>query len=537
MASRHRAIMFLLILCFGFVASIEAIEPPNAGGSLPEAYFERLSKHPGSLRFKGGLLRLTATAREGREKIKNGAQPLGLIKSVQGNKKILVLLARFNDSVDAAYGPEKLASKLFGKDKDGPLPGTLSAYYKDNSYGKLVVDGSVAPWKTLSHSASYYAGAPAVGGKPCYGLCENSHVAELVEEAIKQNDGSQAWQAYDNDGPDDVSNSRDDDGKVDFLVIVHPGKGAECTGAPAESLWSHQDLLSNWTGHHPYTTKVKSKSNVQHGGNIQVDDYVLVPAVACDGVTPIQIGVIAHEFGHSLGLPDLYDTSRNPSSEGLGNWDLMAGGSWGGDGKSPEVPVHLSAWSKAYLGWVRPAPHPQSWPKAIEGQPQDVAGDISPTTLEAYETSGDVYLVTIKSDSHSTLGEMPNVYYLISNRQKKGFDSNLPGSGLLILRVDEGVLASGLANNNVNVDPNHLGVAVVEADGSSSLIHRTADDRFRGGPGDTFPGSSKQVNFDNSTKIKTEGSVALCGISEAGDSVSFSLFVSKGLCDGGASLN
>ena len=60
--------------------------------------------------------------------------------------------------------------------------------------------------------------------------------------------------------------------------------------------------------------------------------------------------IVLHEFGHALGLPDLYDTDY--SSSGIGNWGVMSGGSWGGNGSSPWYPVHFSAWCKTTLGWV-----------------------------------------------------------------------------------------------------------------------------------------------------------------------------------------
>ena len=66
----------------------------------------------------------------------------------------------------------------------------------------------------------------------------------------------------------------------------------------------------------------------------------------------VHIGVISHEFGHALGLPDLYDIDY--SSSGIGRWGVMSGGSWGGNGGSPWYPVHFSAWCKTTLGWVEP---------------------------------------------------------------------------------------------------------------------------------------------------------------------------------------
>ena len=82
------------------------------------------------------------------------------------------------------------------------------------------------------------------------------------------------------------------------------------------------------------------------GGALNADGtkifgYLTVPEDA-------KLGVCAHELGHLLfGWPDLYDT--DDTSEGIGNWCLMAGGSWGGGG---DTPAHPSAWCKANQGWV-----------------------------------------------------------------------------------------------------------------------------------------------------------------------------------------
>src|ERR1051326_520862 len=103
--------------------------------------------------------------------------------------------------------------------------------------------------------------------KPCFGLCrENSHVAEMVEEAVRANDDSSIWAQYDNDGRDDQPNTADDDGQVDFLVIVHSGRGAECEDGSPTGLWSHQDRLTSWQ-HPPFVTKTKSNSH-RHGRRV-----------------------------------------------------------------------------------------------------------------------------------------------------------------------------------------------------------------------------------------------------------------------------
>jgi len=138
-------------------------------------------------------------------------------------------------------------------------------------------------------------------------------------------------------------------------VIVHPGVGAECGySKPGRPEPAHL-VASKPSGRAPDTP---TNSARPEGGTIAISDYVIVPALDCDGVHMSPIGVVAHEFGHAFGLPDLYDLSQPPLTTvgGVGNWDLMATGGWGGDDISPQLPADMSAWSKEFLKWLQPLP-------------------------------------------------------------------------------------------------------------------------------------------------------------------------------------
>jgi M6 family metalloprotease-like protein len=92
-------------------------------------------------------------------------------------------------------------------------------------------------------------------------------------------------------------------------------------------------------------------------GNVTVDDFLIVPERLYvpfwfDQIMPIS--TIAHEFGHMLGLPDLYGTDANGNevSYGIGRWGLMRTGPWNKINTDADCPAHMEAWSKYFLGWV-----------------------------------------------------------------------------------------------------------------------------------------------------------------------------------------
>ncbi|MBD3263103.1 M6 family metalloprotease domain-containing protein, partial [Candidatus Woesearchaeota archaeon] len=143
------------------------------------------------------------------------------------------------------------------------------------------------------------------------------------------------------------------------------------------------------------------------------------------------VGTFAHEFGHTLGLPDLYNTNTGASK--IGDWGIMDHGAWNGipQGSSP---AHFCAWSKYYLGWINPTV---------------INSGLSNISVNQVERNSDVYMLL---DSGYSAGEVPDSegseYFLVENRQKIGFDAYLPGDGLLIWHIDDS--AGAVSSNNVN---------------------------------------------------------------------------------------
>jgi len=181
--------------------------------------------------------------------------------------------------------------------------------------------------------------------------------------------------------------------------------------------------------------------------------------IAEDEVPPLgSFGVLCHEFGHLLGLPELYAPGDHPQ-EGVGVWDLMGEGTWLGQG---EHPAQLSAWSKLQLGWVDV--------ETIEATSVGV-------TLPAIERTPRVLRIPAVADH-------PEEYYLLENRQRLGADGSLPGEGLLIWHVDDRVAGFRTAETDVAHQRLHL----VEADGRGDLDRGHAAGGNRGDGGDPWRG-------------------------------------------------
>jgi M6 family metalloprotease-like protein len=248
---------------------------------------------------------------------------------VTGTFHIPIFCVKYSDTGADPFATSTLQTKLFVSNS----PRTMTQFYDEISYGDLHVTGTVYGWTTLPSTRLFYTGSGT-----CDGLCGTSQVKTLITQTLTANDAAIDFGQYDNDGPDGIPNSGDDDGYVDFVSFVHPQSGAEC--GFSGQIWSHRFSLSGW-GVGPFVTN----DNRFGGGKILIDDYTIQPVKNCDNTTLIDIGVFCHEFGHAFGLPDLYDTDGG--AEGCGWWDLMSAGNW----NQPTNPAHMGAWSKNFLGW------------------------------------------------------------------------------------------------------------------------------------------------------------------------------------------
>ncbi|MEP6572005.1 MAG: M6 family metalloprotease domain-containing protein [Gemmatimonadota bacterium] len=376
-------------------------------------------------------------------------------------------------------------------------PYSVTTFYAQMSLHNVSIDGQVQPWVTADSADSYYEdGCNGIGVvTPCpHGF---SRLGEFLLEGLRKNDtGALDWGRFDNDGPDGLPNSGDDDGFVDFVTFLHPDVDGACK---TPHLWAHRYVISSLNGGSPYVThspRRDASGSPVPGQFIKVQDYTLQSGQggddACTAGLIMPIGTIAHETGHAFGLPDLYDTSpgAGPHTEGIGEWGLMGSGNYA----LPYSPSRFEAWSLAELGWI------------------------SIDTLRANQT---IHLAPVALSDTVLYIPVPgtNEFFLLENRQALGSDSaqmnpafkHPKGPGLLIWHIDgDQVSAHGFrrGGNTVNAGAIH-GVALVQADGLDQL--EIAGLKNRGDAGDPFPGRSGNRTFSptsNPAALDNRGNTA-----------------------------
>ena len=284
---------------------------------------------------------------------------------LRGQVRVLVVLVDFSDKPMTAT-PQHFKDLFFST---GKLPhGSVKEYFKEVSGGKITITGEVVgPFRMPLPLATYGGG----------GSGTDNPGAERPDDGARGGGAGrprrrlQAVTTTTATGSSTPSSSSTPDG------------GAEET-LDGNDIWSHKWVFGG---------------GALNADGTKVFAYLTVPE-------DCRIGVCAHELGHLLfGWPDLYDTDE--SSSGLGNWCLMAGGSWNGNG---DIPAHPSAWCKASQDWV--------------------------TTVNR-TTSGTLTVAEVKSGRKVYRlwkdGISAQEYFLVEHRARTKYDAKLPGEGLLDL--------------------------------------------------------------------------------------------------------
>jgi len=263
---------------------------------------------------------------------------------------------------------------------------------------------------------------------------DGAGVDNLVENAVKDSLLDMDLSPWDFDG----------NGIIDRLLILHSANPQEIGGG-TNSIWSHMSGLDN--------PIVINEWSINH--------YTIAS-------TKSGVGTIVHEMLHQMGAYDLYDVhSSLPTSNwnGIGEWGIMASGNWNGNGNSPALP---SSSTLELIGIDR----------GIVVNPNE-SGDF---TLNPISNGG----------NYLSIETGPGEYIKITNRGNFGFDSSLPGHGILVEYQD---LNNGDTSSNlVNTDSNNAWLKIIEADGDDALIRN----KDSGSIGDVFTDGAKFGNIEQS---------------------------------------
>ena len=363
-------------------------------------------------------------------------------RSVTGQRRFLVILVEFSDlAYTTCEDPQSSFSALLNEEGYSVNGGTGSAhdYFLENSNGRFEPIFDVFGPVTLPNKKSYY-GANDYSGN-------DKRPEDALIDGCKLLDDEIDFTQYDSDG----------DGEVDMVLMYYAGYG-EADSSDSDSIWPHEWSLGS------------------AGKNLNLDG-MKINTYACTNERIGQgqnagmmcgIGTACHEFGHALGLPDMYDTDYNSNgyAGGLYSYSVMCSGAYNNEGRTP--PYYCFE-ERKFLGWVTDADY-----------------------LDFGET-GEYSISPINTEMvYRTLTDMDGEYFLYENRTKTGWDKYIPEGGLIVYHVDKSsrkvgwTTAENLWNNwesynSLNAYGSHPCYYIVPAADQSSLNHATYYDVEKAG--------------------------------------------------------
>ncbi len=340
----------------------------------------------------------------------------------------LVILVNFQDvKMDAINNTREVFDEMLNGDNytANDANGSARQYFIDQSRGQYQPQFDVVGPVTLPYNMAYY------------GSNDDANMPSLVKKAcaLANREWNVDFTQYDNNN----------DGVVDFVFFIYAGFG-QADSDIEETIWPH----AHWLYNNGY------------GQRFYVDDK-MIDMYACGSELSYTtkkrdgIGTFCHEFGHVLGLPDLY--ALDAYMKNLGKWDIMDYGSYNDNGNTPP---NYSAYERFFLGWLKPT----------------ILN--SAATIQLADVATNAACIVTQTGTHNLIGNNPDAteFYLIENRQQQGWDEHIPGHGMLISKIQY--------NYNIWVanTPNSGSgkcVDLIEADGQddpSKYYYGKANDAF-----------------------------------------------------------
>lgn len=265
---------------------------------------------------------------------------------------------------------------------------SVKNYYLRNSYNQLNLDFTVVGPFMADHNLNYYG-----GNNPT----KDYHINDLINEAIQKAHSVVNYSNFDNNG----------DGYVDGVYVVYAGYDESYNMYDPSLIWAKHGSIPEITLDGKKINEYACSSEIKHA----------------EGNSITGIGTICHELGHLLGAHDFYDTNYATGGTFLGTWqwDVMGSGSENGDGlypayHNPYTKTHTFGWATAH----------------------DLPTDNSLVTLQPAESNANSF--------YKLNTATPSEYFLLENRRPT-YDSELPGSGMLIYHVNSQIESDPLSIN------------------------------------------------------------------------------------------
>ena len=382
-----------------------------------------------------------------------------------GNITIPVVLVEFQDVKFTIKEPKKAFEQIFNGEKQDNLGngnqrnhGSVAKYFNDMSYSAFTPKFKVYDPVTVGHNETFYGGTSEKGGDE-YPRVLVSDALQLVESQVTD---------------EDLKSFSCSDGKtIDCVYVVYAGLGQN-DGGDGTTVWANCWTTAGATFKGKevrWYTMSPELNSVKINNKGKIDENGTIPAVT-------GVGVICHEFSHSLGLPDMYPTatSAKVDNQEMEYWDLMDGGEYTYYGYRPTA---YTAFEKEQM----------EWPVDIE----TLDSDASVTMQKSTEQGGTAYKIVNPQNN--------NEYFMLECVKQEGWNRSLFGNGLFIYHVclPSPTISQSMALNNT---PGYPGMAVVPADGAclSSYIKSNKPNYSTSLSGDLFPYTGN-INGLNTTEL------------------------------------
>ncbi len=391
-----------------------------------------------------------------------------------GSPKALVILVNFSDLSFVTPTPSEAFHNMLnlpGYSENGAT-GSARDYFDHNSMGIFTPDFEVVGPYTLPNTMAFYGENDGENG--------DKNPIQMVVDACT---------AAFNDGIDFSQYDVDNDKILDNVFIYYAGHN-EAEWAGENTVWPHRWAIyptSMYNGGN-YSGPV---STITFNG-VRVFDYACTSELrGQSGTNMAGIGTFTHEFGHVLGLADMYATNGAKHMT-LSQWNIMDGGSYLNQGRTPPA---YNSFERFQLGYLTPT---------ILKDPISI--ELNPLT-----TSNTAYLIA-QNDVHNLnpSNPSPSEFFLLENRQRIGWDRFLPGHGMLIYRINFNHTDWNM--NRPNNDPLKMGVDIMEADGVATTVSLG---------GDPFPGTANVTSYTPTLRSGTVLDKPITTIEENENVISF----------------